>query len=308
MPDIASADDHSAVTISSLTQRLSETAPDLIWHYTDQAGFLGILTSGEIWTTDTLFLNDSSEVTYAMSRIERALESKVPKADAVALNMFLSSMDQPFGPRTAVACFCEDGDLLSQWRGYGSPGGYALGFDPRPLLERWMTGQEGMLLPVKYESDSIDEAANRWADTVAEEWSTAVGGDLATLLKGLDTVTDEAVEALAPAVWKFSKSIGHLYWVAAQYKDPSFSEEREWRLITSLEKGDPSTLRTRASNTGLVPYRAVAFQEEPSTSPLRAVRVGPGLDRNQQVAVRGALRANKYRDVEVLSSEVPFRG
>ena len=28
-----------------------------------------------------------------------------------------------------IACFCENGDLLSQWRGYGAIGnGYALGF------------------------------------------------------------------------------------------------------------------------------------------------------------------------------------
>jgi hypothetical protein len=34
-----------------------------------------------------------------------------------------------------ITCFCEDGDLLSQWRGYADPGGYAIGFDAAELEE-----------------------------------------------------------------------------------------------------------------------------------------------------------------------------
>lgn len=35
-------------------------------------------------------------------------------------------------PAYAV-CFCDNGDPLSQWRGYGVDGGYALGFDRERL-------------------------------------------------------------------------------------------------------------------------------------------------------------------------------
>lgn len=42
-------------------------APPVLYHYTDQHGLLGILTSGRIWATDVLHLNDSSEVRYALS-------------------------------------------------------------------------------------------------------------------------------------------------------------------------------------------------------------------------------------------------
>src|SRR5712691_7887648 len=36
-----------------------------------------------------------------------------------------------------ITCFCENGDLLSQWRGYSAHGyGYSLGFDTTILRER----------------------------------------------------------------------------------------------------------------------------------------------------------------------------
>ena len=37
--------------------------------------------------------------------------------------------------RMFIVCFCEDGDLLSQWRGYGADQGYALGFDTAHIQE-----------------------------------------------------------------------------------------------------------------------------------------------------------------------------
>jgi hypothetical protein len=40
--------------------------------------------------------------------------------------------------RTYVACFCEDDNLLSQWRAYGQNGGYSLTF-PRDVLSKSLT-------------------------------------------------------------------------------------------------------------------------------------------------------------------------
>lgn len=39
---------------------------DLLYHYTTQAGLLGILGSKSIWCTNTLFLNDPTEFSHAI--------------------------------------------------------------------------------------------------------------------------------------------------------------------------------------------------------------------------------------------------
>ncbi len=44
--------------------RWSGGAPDLIYHYTDAAGFVGIVERNELWSTDAGFLNDSTELVY----------------------------------------------------------------------------------------------------------------------------------------------------------------------------------------------------------------------------------------------------
>jgi hypothetical protein len=44
-----------------------------------------------------------------------------------------------------VACFCTNGDLLSQWRGYGR-GGYAIGFDRGALHQLSSQGLVGFFL------------------------------------------------------------------------------------------------------------------------------------------------------------------
>lgn len=282
-----------------------ELAPERLWHYTDQQGLLGIIGSGQIWATDTAFLNDVSEVKYAMEKMKAALESRISKADFVAVSkMFEMAFEER---RTGVVCFCANGDLLSQWRGYAAPGGYAIGFDPSALAERWL-GEEGLFLPVEYGRETVQDSTERWADTVVAEWNAALGGDLAAKVGGRSEADiEELVDELAPLLQSFEGAVAHLFGMAPRFKDPAFSEENEWRLITPLHRAG-RRIATRASPSGLVPYREVAYQGDPSNTPIRAVRIGPGSDVRQRTAVADLLRECGYQDVEVLMSELPFRG
>lgn len=39
--------------------------PEIVYHYTDAAGLLGIVSTGTLWMADIEFLNDAEELTYA---------------------------------------------------------------------------------------------------------------------------------------------------------------------------------------------------------------------------------------------------
>src|ERR1035441_8491044 len=108
---------------------------DTLFHYTTAAGLLGILKGSNIWATDLRFLNDAQEAVYARDMVIEAvttMENPVHRPEhwahehgEPALEEFgryqgfvLNEMrNSEFG--VYVTCFCESGDLLSQWRGYG---------------------------------------------------------------------------------------------------------------------------------------------------------------------------------------------
>jgi hypothetical protein len=50
---------------------------------------------------------------------------------------------------TYLVCFCKSGDLLSQWRGYGTSGGYALGLNDDALAG--LSKDRVMLVSVSYD-------------------------------------------------------------------------------------------------------------------------------------------------------------
>jgi hypothetical protein len=123
---------------------LPEDVPEVIYHYTNSVGLLGILSSQELWLGDIEFMNDAEELAYARPALVAELEAKADAlwpADARdtgetaeqnragMLRMIRDFLTRASATYHAyAACFCEDSDLLSQWRGYAGEGGYAIGF------------------------------------------------------------------------------------------------------------------------------------------------------------------------------------
>ncbi len=127
------------------------TAPtrSLIFHYTTVDGLRGIIERNYLQASSAYFLNDSSEITYGSRVVCDALKEwqsknryrRAPLAIQLARELQeLFARDVPGETRMRpvyVACFCEDDNLLSQWRAYGQAGGYSLGF-------RMASGRGGM--------------------------------------------------------------------------------------------------------------------------------------------------------------------
>lgn len=110
----------------------------ILHHYADAFGVQGIVSSSSLWATATQFSNDLSEIEYSVSIAVELIEEtwgnkkrigpweKVLAEHLVRLFQTpLHSFGQPF-----IVSFCEDGDLLSQWRAYGGMSGFSLAFSP----------------------------------------------------------------------------------------------------------------------------------------------------------------------------------
>jgi len=106
----------------------------ILYHYTSLEGLLGIIESKSIWATNVLYLNDASELNYALKLLSdevNDIKGEIPlDANWLAKLSFFDNLilniDEiilhPLNFGFFICSFSEEKDLLSQWRGY-CPGG-----------------------------------------------------------------------------------------------------------------------------------------------------------------------------------------
>ena len=259
-----------------------ELPPDIVYHYTTAAGFLGIIQSGKLWASDIFYLNDSAEVMYARRAIETFIKRRFPDGDVhIGLQDYKTVRELLLGGPAAwgtaadafVACFSADSDSLSQWRGYGAgTNGFALGFDRRLLSTS--SQQEGttdasvaMPSPTLHRVLYSETEQQRKLDTVYDEAVRDKGIDFTSLPDTL-APDDEANLLYLTASMAFA---------AVSLKSEAFTEEREWRLVTFATRSLPRrNWRFRVTGLGLTPYIELPVLDADSLAgSLREVRVGP---------------------------------
>ncbi len=281
---------------------------DTLFHYTTAAGLLGILDSSGFWATDLRFLNDAQEAVYARDLFVGAARS----VDNPALQAGhpLHDTAKEFGEAFAgykklvardinspnfavyVTCFCESGDLLSQWRAYGSDHGYAIEVktDALKTAVQQIAGSatplphgdepaEMSLMQVRYGPDAAADIVSTAMREMSEDTNLGHVG----------------VHAHMMAL--------HLTAMLAGVKHPGFQEEREWRVVAVFEGEGPKHVKFRSTPMAIVPYIEVPLPKDAIVT----IRVGPG--RHVDVREAGVRRLLRTVGCEapVLHSEVPLR-
>jgi hypothetical protein len=220
--------------------------PAVVFHYTDAAGLQGIIKGGALWASHVYYVNDAQEFSYARSFILSRFETRIQESDPNVAEkirriceayrghsfLFASVAD------VYIVCFCEKGDLLSQWRAYAAHGqGFALGFDPRQLMEAVHNDVElashSKLFRVLYDATEQQD----WVDSAIDQ-----------LLAALEAHVEDKVLDQVPLV--FSE-------MAFSFKHPAFSEEREWRLACAARPELGRMIDVRISNGRLLPYASI---------------------------------------------------
>lgn len=118
--------------------------PDVVYHYTDQKGLLGIIRGKSIWATDIRYLNDAAEFDHAIGlalKLMPPAKELYQNEDRPLLEKLqddLASMPKlTFAFYGIFVCsFSAERDQLSQWRAYCPAGtGFSIGFDFAKLRE-----------------------------------------------------------------------------------------------------------------------------------------------------------------------------
>jgi hypothetical protein len=276
------------------------TRPRILFHYTSLEGFKGIVESGTIWASDIAFLNDTSEISHASKIISEEVERTASGASETVREL-LRRANHPTDRNDLSAaffaiCFCESGDLLSQWRAYGDGGrGYALGFDSYEF-----SSNVYYVRKVVYNLTRQRELVSRVVSDIIALFTRVADGK---------TIAELDAEEILP---EFSRLLSsHLRTLLFSFKHPAFSEEGEWRLIIPFSRQEHlAQMKIRAAGSLLVPYLAVTFSDgrKKPQLPLLEIVQGPSLHPElNKKAAHLLLERQWYEHVELVGSETPLR-
>lgn len=302
----------------------------VIYHYTNASALLSILNGegnssreGVLWVSEALFLNDSQELLAGRDELVAQLNDY---ADAPGVDSTVSTMSSrppsdiarraaegllntgtmtPLPYRAFITCFCENPDLLSQWRSYGEAG-YSIGFDVAIL--------KASLKPKAFNFDSHGDSYVMPRLPLLKKVVYDPAGLTALVRRSMGMVVDNNAGGTR----------GHGYLLAdmaaleilAQVKDETFREEAEWRLIYVRQAGQSKgfaeeypqsdfrpSVKARSGTLNIIPYLKMEFGK----SAIREIYVGPGA--NQDLRIQALTRVIEDLDLEVSirASSIPYR-
>lgn len=233
-----------------------------LYHYCSTSSFASILSSKTIRLSSLIMANDTMEGKLVAETICRLAEQD-GLAPEIAGTMKESIAISGEGWHGLGFCLSEEGDLLSQWRGYAADGtGFSIGFSKKYLLSLSAhhsdTKEFFVLQQVEYEKEKQELIIRPTFDKVVNLLNKKPESQTLPLY-----ITNEGAYlhlfALLPKLYCF--------------KTDYFKEELEWRLINLALSDDVACDYYSASNR-IVPYKSYLF-EKLDLEPIVEVIIGP---------------------------------
>jgi hypothetical protein len=290
-----------------LNEVLSQKPDKPLYHYTTQRGILGIIGAKELWVTHTQYLNDRREFLHAvdLTRTEIKRLVKTHPADSIETRSLIGMENalqwKPENINVCVCSFSEDRDSLSQWRAYGArTSGFAIGF-PADLLTSATDRKGWYLAPCVYKPAKQREIIRLLVEEVLEEHLSRDYGFSAT------EKDEEGISLRGSG----GSLLAYLNRYAPILKDESFSEEKEWRVISRPLINQSADFSFREGQSLLIPYSKFPLSYDDMPFRLKEVVIGPTPDPERSrssitnfLVHRGVLEG---LEVEVSISSVPYR-
>ncbi|WP_460093744.1 DUF2971 domain-containing protein [Pseudomonas sp. S2_B03] len=267
-----------------------------LFHYTDAAAVMSIVSKEELWLTDFRYLNDAEEMKGGIEYLRSGLSNYQPsllaswdhleKAKDIVSDLFEKHVSFGIESHPLFVCsFSSAGDRLSQWRSYGN---YAVQFDGDALGE----------------AISLSKCVYKRDEKIRHS-SSAVGDCISIISNDLKNnngmLTEQALESYAGLIRE-----------ALTFKHDAFYEEKEIRCVQACDLRNLD-VQYRARGDILIPYLSVPV----SRKFIKAIHVGPM--KHQELAcksmesfVRGIQDRNGFDIhfddyIAVVPSKAPYR-
>ncbi|TDN98884.1 DUF2971 domain-containing protein [Sunxiuqinia elliptica] len=282
---------------------------NLVYHYTDFNGVIGIIQNQSLFSSNATYLNDYSELEYGNQLISETILKVIKNKDLKGyinlgekeislLEKTLTFLKNWSNSNIYVCCFSYNSDLLSQWRGYANNGnGVAIGFSIDELRDSITPKVHNAI--VEY---------NRQKQIKELEEIIAYALDFAIVNHSdYGHTKKEAFKYFPKAL------VSTLTSLTPRFKNIGFKEEDEYRLIYDPiyhEKYKDKTEHTptqlfRTNGKHLIPY--VELKPKKDKFPIRELVIGPSMHKDRiKNGLRELLENNGYTDVKITYSKIPF--
>jgi len=282
---------------------LNRRRPSILFHYTTPIGLLGISQSKKIWATDLRFLNDKKEFQHSLDITNSILDGfykvddnpkKLKGLNYDFVEFVRISLREEWNPKVYVASFTEEGDLLSQWRGYCSKGGFSIGFHFN-LLFQIAKRHDSFLLPCVYDFKIQKKILEELLVFHSKKYDEAIKDNN-------QKNSDELARSIS------NEFIISLFAIAPILKHESFREEKEWRIVSSILRAIPD-IKFRASESNVIPYIEISLCKNEEEIEFKQVFIGPAsINHYSEEAVSQLLRKNRMsQKAAIRLSSAPYR-
>lgn len=308
-----------------------ESREDALYHYTTANGLLGIIQSKQIWSTAHYCSNDESELSWGKDVLTPILRSKTHqmiKEEDPMVNVFrlrgvnIINYADKFEQRIRnyalhvlcvyITCFYKPVSkedflhgLLSQWRGYGEDGGYALQFSRKKLEEQ--ISQISKDKELNYELQDVHYSTE---NPLKENISFHSEAFVKAYLEHLDRLADwdfGKEQVPSPLTGLSGGPIESLLDFLIHTKNEHFSEENECRMSVLEPVSAPGALEVDYLNRNglIVPYTKTP-EDLNILDCVDWIIVGPGSRMEARFNSISQLVRKKGLDIQVRPSHIPF--
>ncbi len=277
---------------------------DCLYHYTTGETLKKIIESHSLLVGSVYHMNDAKEYIYLRNPLfnEFTNRLKETREDSLLYKILHSltnilSADRVF--QCYVFCMSSEGDLLSQWRAYGSNGhGYSIGFEINGLDEKFDN------------VTTLDKVGYRDEQSVLKSAETIVKD----ITRGINNLADSPTgNSISEQIIKHhtENAIKSIESIIGFIKHDGFKDETESRLLLNsqfvLEQlSDDKAAEILCSNGVFSPR--IRIHPKTGKLPIRRIYIGPLIDETNSRGLKVFLKKNGYEDVEIISSRIPYKG
>lgn len=269
----------------------------ILYHYCGLEASLSIIKNSTLWLSDIRKSNDYLECVYCRDKINEKIRGFLEddKEDLEAWNFgYNINSDLSMDMISYVACFSENKDQLSQWRGYADNGaGIAVGFSRESFADL----KEAAPSHISFRKVIYDEKEQeKFIERIARE-----------SIKAMETKPVAQVAAELNQNYRLQFPV---------LKNASFEEEAEWRIIfnDSFSKRKRhvgknilfSEIRYTVREKRLVSYIEMDFSKLKHNA-IKEIWIGPKAEVEIQDIMHLLDVYGYYDDVESYNEFVPIK-
>ncbi len=214
---------------------------NIVYHYCSADAFTKIISNKKIRLSDITKSNDSMEVLWITKYIKEIFDEEFDKETSktryfnkgYSKNIFSELVEHYSDDffkadqriySYMVCCFSEEGDLLSQWRGYSDDAsGFSIGFDANALATFGKLSADDPISSDVFDFKKVIYDVSRQKACIRE-----CAKQLISELKLLSKTAGENIKQQSMSA--FNRCFLQLFKCSIIVKNPFFKEEKEWRI------------------------------------------------------------------------------